>query len=345
MLLHPVAREAWASIHSIYAVCLETPLVPAPWLADLAGGGASVHLKAEDRQAAGTAKTRGTAHKLFSLTDEQLGRGVVAASTGNHALALMASVAAAARRRGLAVPARIFLPRSADPGKLDRLREAGAQFELVGADSAEAEAAAREAAHDSGATFVSSYNDPALAGGQGSIGVELLMQLPRGRLDTVFLPVGGGGLAAGVAAVLKSVDPSIHVVGCQPASADLMRRSVAAGHAVHAEQPAGTLAEGSLPPGGRLETDAVTLEPCRRFVDEWVVVDERDIAQAVLATVSHTGMQVEAATGVAVAAYQKLAPQMRGKHSVIVAAGGNMTAEGMERVWRVAGRAAAGAPA
>ncbi len=185
----------------------------------------------------------------------------------------------------------------------------------------------------------------------------------------VFLPAGGGGLAAGVAAVLKSVDPSIHVVGCQPASADLMRRSVAAGHAVHAEQPAGTLAEGSLPPGGRLETDAVTLEPCRqaaqcalrgcshkvlrygglgsplrartcllavackqtavgkpvsssasdsgldggrkgqgllalcnrapacapsrRFVDEWVVVDERDIAQAVLATVSHTGMQVE----------------------------------------------------
>lgn len=130
-LLHPVAREAWASIHSIYSVCLETPLVPAPWLADLAGGGASVHLKAEDRQAAGTAKTRGTAHKLLSLSDEQLRRGVVAASTGNHALALMAAVAAAARRRGLAVPARIFLPRSADPGKLDKLREAGAQFELV----------------------------------------------------------------------------------------------------------------------------------------------------------------------------------------------------------------------
>lgn len=83
-------------------------------------------------------------------------------------------------------------------------------------------------------------------------------------LHAVFLPVGGGGLAAGVAAVLKSVDPSIYVVGCQPATADLMSRSVAAGSAVHAAQPAGTLAEGSLPPGGRLEAEAVTLEPCRR---------------------------------------------------------------------------------
>lgn len=158
-----------------------------------------MHIKCEDKQAGGTAKTRGATHKLFSLTDDQLRRGVVAASTGNHALALLLAAAAVQRQRGVRVPARIFLPRTASPGKLEALRErqAGLQqvemhLELMGEDSGEAEAAARAAAEEMGATFVSSYNDVALAGGQGSIAVELLMQLPRGRLDT------GGGLRPGL---------------------------------------------------------------------------------------------------------------------------------------------------
>lgn len=357
--LHPVAQEAWRSIHSIYSAAYETPLVPAPWLADLSQG-LVVHLKGEDRQAGGTAKTRGAVHKLLSLSDAQLSRGITAASTGNHALALLVATDAVKRLRGIDVPTRIFLPRSVPPQQLEKLRHRGAAVEVVGMEAAEAEEEAQAAAAESGATFVSAWNDVAMAGGQGSIGVELLMQLARGQLDMVFVPVGGGGLAAGVAAVLKSVDPSIHIVGCQPATANALQQAVLSG-AGQTRQPASAAAGGTsavqhgqprqqgqqgqqgeaslfdgMPTGG-VDAGAATVEPCRRFVDEWVSVSEREIAHAVIETTSRSGMQVEGATGVAVAAFHKLAPELRGKHVVIVATGGNMTAEGMERVYRAAG--------
>lgn len=181
--LHPIAKEAWDSIHTIYSHVFETPLMPAPWLAELAES-STVHLKCECRQATGSFKARGAAHKLFAMSAEELERGVVAASTGNHASAVVSAAKAAAAQHRAPVGIRIFLPSTASVAAADRLRSLGADVVLEGRDCVEAEQAARQHAQHTGATYVSPYNDVAVAGGQGSVAIELLMQLPRGRLDT-----------------------------------------------------------------------------------------------------------------------------------------------------------------
>ena len=196
--MHPVAREAWSSIHRIYGGCFETPLVPAPWLADAAGA-AAVHLKAESQQLSGSYRARGALHRLLGLSAEQLARGVVAAGSLNHGLAVAAAARAAAARAGATVPVRIFVPRSA-ASRGERLRQQGVQVEEA-ASEAEAEAAARAAAEQSGSAFVDAVNDDTAAGGLGSIACELLMQLPRGRLDTVLV-VSSAALAAALPCLL-----------------------------------------------------------------------------------------------------------------------------------------------
>jgi threonine dehydratase len=201
--MHPIAQEAWASIHNIYAHVFETPLMPAPWLAELAEG-STVHLKCENRQATGSFKARGAAHKLFSMSVEELERGVVAASTGNHAVAVVSAAKAAAAQRRAAIPVSIYLPSTVSAATADRLRSLGAEVTLEGRDCVEAEHAARQHAQHTHATYVSPYNDPAVAGGQGSIAIELLMQLPRGCMDTggcaSMRAVHAGGLPQSVPA-------------------------------------------------------------------------------------------------------------------------------------------------
>ena len=172
-----------------------------------------MHLKLENKQATGSFKARGAAHKLFALTDEELQRGVVAASTGNHALAMLHAAQAAAKQRGIQVPVRIFLPRTVSAAKADKLRPLGAQLELVGEDCVEAEAAARQAAQEQGSTYISPDNDAVVAGGQGSIAIELLMQLGRGRLDT------GGGCGCRLGAAWAHMESQLNA--CLHASAAL----------------------------------------------------------------------------------------------------------------------------
>lgn len=195
--LHPIAQEAWASIHAIYgAQCFETPLVPAPWLADLADA-AAVHLKAENKQPGGSYRLRGAAHKLLGLSDDQLQRGITAAGSVNHTLAVLHAAAAAAKQRGIRVPARVFLPRGAGAARAERLRALGGTVEEDGSE-AEAVAAARAAAGREGQFYVDAYNDTQVAGGLGSIAIELLMQLPRGRMDAGVWRCCGGEPAGAV---------------------------------------------------------------------------------------------------------------------------------------------------
>eukprot|EP00887_Chlorella_sp_A99_P002147 scaffold21.g2147.t1 len=339
---HPLVREAWAAALRVYAApILETPLEPAPWLKERADS-CCVHLKMETRQAAGSFKARGAVHFMLGLTPEQLSAGVYAASaSGSHALAVLHAAGAAGRRAGVAARPTIYLPAGASPARVERLRGAGATVVLHGRTCAEAEAEAQRAAAAAGAIFLSSYNDVAVAGGAGTVALELLMQVERGHLDTVYIPVGSGSLAAGMAAVLKAADASIHVVGCQPAASNAMAQSVAAGCVV-AVPPGETLSEAGE---GGLEEGCVTLEPCIKFVDEWVTVSEEEIARACVDVARHTGVQVEGSTGVAVAAFLKQAPQLRGtrpKHVVIVAAGSNIDAVQLGRCYELTAEARCG---
>lgn len=266
---HPLVAEAWSAANAIYSQVLETPLQLAPWLAERAAGGCCVHLKMETLQATGSFKARGAAHKLLSAQPAALARGVHAASAGSHALAVLHAAAAVASRDTSSgvdgVKVTIHLPAGSHPAAADRLRALGAEVVPSAAAGAEdAEAEARAAAAEQGGVFVSAFNDVAVAGAQGTVALELLMQAERSHLDAVFVPVGGGGLAAGVAAVLKAAAPHVHVVGCQPEGGDAMARSVAAGRAMRLpEGSAGVLAEGMEGSGG-IQEGSVTLEPCMR---------------------------------------------------------------------------------
>lgn len=227
----------------------------------------------------------------------------------------------------------IYLPRTVDPVKVSRLRMAGAEIVFHGDNCLEAEKEARKVAQEQGGVYISPYNDIQVAGGQGTLALELLKQLSPDRMDMLFVPVGGGGLISGIAAVLKAVSPSIHIVGCQPAVSDVMRRSVEQGQVV--EMPwSETLSDGTA---GGIEEDTITLVPCMSLVDEWITVQETDIAKAMVHTYTHHGLAVEGAAGVAIASFLKKAAELNGRNCVIVCCGGNVSKQTMDRAYRLVG--------
>jgi threonine dehydratase len=313
---------------------LETPLQASPWLHHFSGeeGGGSVHLKLESSQVSGSFKARGAAHKLLSISPDQL--RVTCSSTGNHALGVL-HAATALTAAGRPVDLTIYIPSTVTPQKIAKLEAAaakcGAKIIIVGQDCVESESAARAAAEAEGKIYVSPYNDAAVAGGQGTLAVEILMALPPNKLDAVFVPVGGGGLIAGVAALIKSIDPQVKIYGCQPEVSDVMRRSIEAGTVVDLQWQE-TLSDATA---GGIEKGAITVDACRQFVDEWITVSEPQIAAAMVGIHGHHGVAIEGAAGVAVASYIKIAEeQMRGKHAVVVVCGGNVAAETLDKAYK-----------
>ncbi|GIL86557.1 hypothetical protein Vretimale_11572 [Volvox reticuliferus] len=189
----------------------------------------------------------------------------------------------------------LYIPTTASPYKIRKLRSLGAELHLYGTDCLQAELAARKAAAEADAVYVSPYNDPWVMAGQGTIGLELLAACRRGQLDVVLVPVGGGGLIGGIASVLKAADPGIQVVGCQPTVSDVMARSVAAGTIV--SELAGphdgggdTLSDATA---GGVEFGSATLQPCSDCVDEWVTVSEVEIAEALVELLEEQSKLVE----------------------------------------------------
>ncbi|KXZ41417.1 hypothetical protein GPECTOR_480g416 [Gonium pectorale] len=357
-----------------------TPLEPSPWLSGLAAAAANgrgagqdaaacasasagqehsppaacppqqpsaaapcrVALKLESEQHTGSFKVRGALNKLLSLSPEAIAPGVFTASTGNHALAVLFAAAA------LSAAAREPDGSSSSSRKaLAKLRSLGGHLVLHGNDCLQSETAAREAAAAAGAVYVSPYNDPWVMAGQGTVALELLTARRRGRLDAVLVPVGGGGLIGGVAAVLKAADPGIRVIGCQPAASCVMARSVAAGAvqpeydcaadrdgdpdaaaAAAAAATEGTLSDATA---GGVEYDSVTLQPCMDCVDEWVTVGEGEIAEAMADMLEHHSKLIEGAAGCAVAAFKRLAARLAGQWVVLVVCGGNVALPTLRR--------------
>ena len=296
----------------------ETPLDYSPALSQASG--ADVYLKLENLQPTGSFKVRGAVNKLLDLTPEQRGRGVVAASSGNHG-------AAAAYGAGqLCGQAQVFVPHHASPANVAKMRALGAQVALYGDDSGVTEVYARQVAAAQGQVYVSPYNDTAVVAGQGTIGVELARQVDR--VDAVFVAVGGGGLIGGVAAYPKTVQPGVRVVGCQPQASCVMAASVRAGRVLDLPS-APTLSDGTA---GGIEQDAITFDLCRDLVDEYVLVGEDEIAAGVRTVIETHGQLVEGAAGVAVAAFLARVADYQGQRVVIIVCGGNISVETLRSV-------------
>lgn len=298
----------------IRPVAAETPLVTAEVLGRRLG--VAVVLKLETHQPTGSFKLRGATAKLTLLSPEARAKGVVAASTGNHGLA----VAHAGRALGARV--RVHVPSSGEPSKLSAIEALGAEVVRGAGDCLAAETRARADASRTGATFVSPYNDLDVVAGQGTCGLEMARQAPP--LDAVFVAAGGGGLVAGVAAAFASHSaatgsPRPRIIACQPHASAVMGRWVAEGRTFDVpEEP--TFSDATA---GDLERDTVTFPLCRTLVDAWTEVSEAEIANAFRLLVNTEHWVVEGAAAVAVAAAVKEADALRGRRIGIILCGRN----------------------
>ena len=283
-------------------------------------------LKCENRQRTGSFKLRGALNKVLGLGREELGRGVVAVSAGNHGL----GVAYAARLRG--IRATVFVPEHAVARKVAGIQAMGGDVIRVAGDYAAAEAAGIAHAVRTGAAWISPYNDRAVIAGQGTIGLELAGDLEFGRGSgwSVFLPAGGGGLLAGVGVALKSTFPEFRVIGIQPKASPYLQVHFRGGDmgTVH-EQP--TLAEGLA---GAVEPGSMTLDMFREVADDVLLVEEAQIQDAIVWAAGTLGEVVEPSGAAALAAY--LTSGVNG-NCIVVLSGGNIDPGLYHRLMRVGG--------
>ena len=289
----------------VYDVAHQTPLEPAPQLSARLGN--QLLLKREDLQPIFSFKLRGAYNRMAGLPAAALRRGVIAASAGNHAQ----GVALAASR--LSTTATIVMPVTTPGIKVDAVRARGARVVLFGDTYDEAYAEARRLGRRRRLTFVHPYDDPAVIAGQGTVGLEILRQAPRPP-DVIFVPVGGGGLIAGVGVCVKQLHPGIRVVGVEPVDADAMTRSLAAGRRIRLPH-VGLFADGvAVRQVGR-----ETYRLARRVVDEMIVVDTDAICAAIKDVFEETRIVLEPAGALAIAGAKAWVRQHRARNRSLVA--------------------------
>ena len=250
---------------------------------------AGLWLKLESLQVTGSFKTRGAVHKVLTLAPEQVRRGLVTASGGNHGL----GVAYAGRRLG--APVVIYLPANAPRSKAEKLESWGARVIWEGAVWDDSDRAAREAAEREGWTYVHSFADPAVIAGQATIGLEIFDDAPE--IDLLLVAIGGGGLISGVATAAKALHPSVRVVGVEPVGAPTLYESVRAGAVI--ELPSVTTAANTLAPRRSAELNLAII---REKVDEIVLVDDDEMREAARWLWFETGVAAELSGAAAVAA-------------------------------------------
>jgi threonine dehydratase len=279
-------------------------------------GDANVFLKMENLQHTGSFKVRGAMNKILSLSDEELKRGVVTASTGNHGAAVAFSLGK------IGAGGIVFVSPKASASKVEAIKRLGAEVREYGDDPIEAENFARKYANDNGLIYVPPYNDPKIIGGQGTIGVELEKQLDQ--IDAVFVAVGGGGLIAGIGGYLKSVNPEIKIIGCSPENSKVMHQSIEMGKLVGDLPSLPTLSDGTA---GGIEDDSITFELCQQFVDEWITVSEVEIKQSLIEFMDTHHQLIEGAAAAVIASYLKTKERYAGKNVVIILCGANIGIE------------------
>ncbi len=276
---------------------------------------AEVFFKMEHLQTTGSFKLRGATNRLMTLSDGDRAKGCVAASSGNHG----AAVACAMQK--LDTMGLIFVPEQTSAAKVGKIEAYGGEVRYFGSDGLDTERHARDYARENGMLYLSPYNDEQVIAGQATCGVEIVEQ--TGDVDAVFIAVGGGGLIGGVGSVLKAHNPAIRVYGCQPQASPVMARSIAAGEILDLPSAA-TLSDGTA---GGIEPGAITFPLNQAVVDEFVLVNEQQIADAMRTFMASEDQTIEGAAGVAIAAMFERRAAIAGKKVVVVVCGGNISDE------------------
>jgi threonine dehydratase len=304
-----------AAAERVRPIARRTPLIDVS-----AAAGRPLFLKCESLQPAGAFKIRGAYNMVAQLTAEQRRRGVITFSSGNHGQAL----ALAARELG--APAVVVMPTTAPQVKIDGTRAFGAEVIFAGTTSVERRTRAEAEAVTRGLTMVPPFDHEWIIAGQGTAGLEILEQLPEVR--AVLVPIGGGGLVAGVAAAIKLTRPDVQVIGVEPSGAAAMKASVDAGHAVTLDKTE-SIADGLMP----VRPGDLTFAHVQAYVDRIVTVDDSQIVDAVLWTFEKAKIVAEPSGAATVAAALSGASDVAGPIVAIVS-GGNMGLERLEELRR-----------
>ena len=281
---------------------------------------ADVRFKMENLQVTGSFKVRGAVNKLLSLNRGQRRKGVVSASTGNHG----AAVAYAAQE--LNVKCSIFVPNDASEAKLNNIKNYDAKIEIYGKDCVDSEIKAREVARQNEQVYVSPYNDLDVVAGQGTVGYEINNQCDG--LDVIIVSVGGGGLIGGIASYLKSVWPSLYVIGCSPENSAVMIHSIKKGEILDLESLP-TLSDGTA---GGIEEHSITFPICKDIIDQTILVSEKEIQNGMLKFIENERMLLEGAAGTAVATLIKMKDELKDKKVGVVICGGNISLDVLGKI-------------
>lgn len=296
-------------------VARKTDLIAAPRLCP----GTDLYLKTENLQVTGSFKVRGAYYKISQLSEEERAKGVIACSAGNHAQ----GVALAATSMG--IKSVVCMPDGAPIMKVESTKRLGAEVELVKGTYDDAHDRAVELQQETGMTFIHPYDDELVIAGQGTIGLEILEQLPD--VDMIFVPIGGGGLIAGLAYAVKNLRPQCRIIGVQAAGAPSMAESLKEGKIITLSS-VDTVADGI-----KVKTPGdLTFDMCREYVDEVVTVSEGEIASAILTVLEKQKLVAEGAgaVGIAAAMYHKV--NTEGKTVCALLSGGNVDVTMLERI-------------
>ena len=304
--------EALRARRRIAPYIRRTPLMRSTWLSDLAG--ARVSLKPESLQRSNSFKARGAFNAVIARLERPGGAPalLVTASAGNHGRAL----AAAAKTFNL--PLVVFTPADAPKAKLDAIRRDGADLRPDGHDYDEAERMAKAFAAQTGAEFISPYNDADVIAGAATVALEMFEDEPD--LDTLVVPIGGGGLISGVAGVAKAINPRCEVIGVEVAASNALQQSMRAGQLVEIV-PGATLADGL---GGNPDPDTITFALIQQLVDRIVTVSEEDLSAAIAGLVEAEHLIAEGAGAAATAAIVGTRVDLRERRVVVIVSGANI---------------------
>ncbi|MFB0543159.1 MAG: threonine/serine dehydratase [Candidatus Bathyarchaeia archaeon] len=303
-------KEIYLAKRRIQEFVRRTPLEYSPFFSGVCGG--EVYLKLENLQLTGSFKIRGALNKMLQLDAEQRGKGVVTASSGNHAQ----GVGYASKMLG--IEATIVVPRNTPGTKIEAIRGYGVDLRIHGEIYDEAEIKARELERELSKVYISPYNDYDIIAGQGTIGLEMWEE--KRDLEVVLVPVSGGGLISGVAVALKSLNPEIKIIGVQPKASPVMYESIKRGEIVEIPMEE-TVAEALH---GGIEKESITFDIVKEYVDDIILVEEGNIKATIALLLEHHHQVAEGGGAIGLAALMTNKDRFRGRKVGVVISGGNI---------------------
>ena len=303
------------SLENIKHYIVKTPLTYSERLSNEINS--NIFLKLENFQKTGSFKARGALNKILNINNS---KDVVAASSGNHG----AAVSYALSKKNM--HGTIYVPENVKKSKVKNIESYGSKVVKFGDDCLDAENEAIRVSKENNLTFVSPYNDLDIVSGQGTIGVEILND--NNEIDVVFITVGGGGLISGVGSYLKSINPSIKVIGCSPVNSSIMINSIKKGKIINTESK-DTLSDGSA---GGVEEGSITFDICNELIDDYCLVSEDEISLQIKNSLNIDKMLIEGSAAVAIASAIKMKSQLVDKNVVIVICGGNIGSDTLKKI-------------